>query len=87
MTVSDGNSLTPVADALTAAGRALAVDASAGADPSQVAIAAANADMTNFRCDWLKMETPFLVRGKPDDKGDYWVEILNFSAFVSQATI
>ena len=82
MTVSDGNSLNVVADGITAAGRWLAqTDGTEAGD----AIANDNADMANFRCDWIKMETPFLTRGKTDDKGDYWVEILNFSAFVRQA--
>ena len=82
MTISDGNSLNVVADTITAAGRWLAQE---DGTPEGNAIAANNADMANFRCDWIKMETPFLTRGKTDDKGDYWVEILNFSAFVSQA--
>lgn len=82
MTISDGNSLNAVADGITGAGRWLA---QTDGTPAGDAIAANNADMANFRCDWVKMETPFLTRGKTDDKGDYWVEILNFSAFVSQA--
>jgi hypothetical protein len=83
MTISDGNSLSTVADGITRAGRWLAQ--TDGTDDGD-AIAANNADMVDFRCDWIKMETPFLVRGKADEKGDYWVEILNFSAFVSQAS-
>ena len=83
MTAGDANSLNLVADALTAAGRWLAK--ADGTDEGQK-IADANADMVNFRCDWLKMGDPFLVRGgKADEKGDFWMEILNFSAFVSQA--
>ena len=83
MTVSDGNSLNAVADGITAAGRWLArKDSTAAGD----AIAANNTDMVAFRCDWVKMETPFLTRGRIERDEQCWVEILNFSAFVSQAT-
>lgn len=82
MTISDGNSLDAVADGITAAGRWLAnTDGTAAGD----AVASQNADMLNFRCDWVKMEMPFLNRGKSDKTGDFWSEIMNFSAFVSQA--
>lgn len=83
LTISDGNSLQAVADGITAAGRWLAQP---DGTPEGDAIAAKNADMANFRCDWVKLATPFLSRGgKEDDKQSIWVESLNFSAFVSQA--
>jgi hypothetical protein len=89
--VSDGDSMQVVADGITAAGRWLAQTDNT---PEGDAIAADNADMVNFRCDWIKLADPFLVRGKADSgstDGDWaeskghWVEILNFIAFVSQA--
>ncbi|MEN6533314.1 MAG: hypothetical protein ABFD89_06600 [Bryobacteraceae bacterium] len=84
--VSDGNSLQAVADAITSAGRWLA---QTDGTPEGDAIAKQNADMAGFRCDWIKLGDPFLTRGKTDDGGvegaAHWVEILNFTAFVSQA--
>lgn len=91
MMVSDGNSLLAVAVGITAAGRRLA---QTDGTPAGDAIATQNADMANFRCDWIAQADPFLTRGKCRDgstEGDWaeskghWVEILNFTAFVSQA--
>jgi hypothetical protein len=85
LTISDGNSLQAVADGITAAGRWLA---QTDGTPEGDAIASNNADMAHFRCDWVKMGSPFLTRGGKDDgKGGTWVESRNFSAFVSQAAI
>ena len=86
MTVGDGQSLQITAEAITAAGRALAVDESGGSDPVLAQLAADNPDMLEFRCDWIKQSNPFLVRGRPDGDASFWVEILNFEAFVSNAT-
>lgn len=91
MMVSDGNSLLAVAVGITDAGRRLA---QTDGTPAGDAIATQNADMVNFRCDWIAQADPFLTRGKCGDgstEGDWaeskghWVEILNFTAFVSQA--
>lgn len=81
----DGKSLNALADAITAAGRWLAqTDNTEAGD----LIAQQNADMSNFRCDWVKTATPYLTRGNTEhSKGTNWVEILNFSAFVSTSTI
>lgn len=89
MTQGDGQSFNLLANAITRAGRDLAVDYSAAGDSAAVKAqnalsAAQNADMLNFRMDWIKMGTPFLIRGKSDDT-DNWVEMLNFVAFVSNA--
>ena len=83
LTVSDGNSLNSVADAITTAGRWLA---QTDGTPEGDAIAANEADMASFRCDWIKMSEPFLVRGRTKDEEGTWLEILNFTAFVSHAT-
>ena len=86
MTVGDGNSFQITADAITAAGRALAVDESGGSDPVLAQLAADNPDMLEFRCDWVKQSNPFLIRGRADGDSSVWVEILNFEAFVTNAT-
>ena len=83
--VSDGDSMNAVADAITAAGRWLAQTDNT---PAGDLVAAQNADMASFRCDWIKLSDPFLTRGRveADDGKAHWVEVLNFMAFVSQAT-
>jgi hypothetical protein len=73
----------PLATAITAAGRWLAVP---DATPSGIQIAADNADMANFRCDWVKFGQPMITRGKPETQDVNWVEIIHLSAFVSNAT-
>jgi len=82
MAVGDAQSFNLLADAITTAGRALAVSDGSQAGDAQAAI---NADMVNFRCDWVKNGHPLLTRGHPDGNAVLWVEILNFSAFVSAA--
>lgn len=78
----DKQSLAAVADQITAAGRWLA---QTDGTPEGDQVAADNADMVNFRCDWIKMATPFQTRGN-NESGTNWVEILNFQAFVSDAS-
>ena len=72
-----------LAAAITAAGQWLAVPD--GTTPGDK-IASNNADMKNFRCDWIKQSSPFVTRGNADDSTN-WAEILNFDAFVSHASI
>ena len=67
----------PLAQAITNAGRYLAT----GPD------AANNADMANFRVDWVQFDNPVLTRGISESKnGVNWVEIIHIKAFVSHAT-
>jgi len=88
MVCGDGQSLELVADAITKAGRWLAQP---DGTPEGAAIAQNNLDMANFRCDWIKQVQPFLTRGQseiePGGDKTFWAEILNFSAFVSTASI
>mgnify|MGYP006921323517 CR=1 FL=1 len=78
----DRQSLNRVADAITAAGRALAT--SDGSEQGDID-AADNADMVNFRCDWIKFAHPMLTRGRASEDGTNWVEVVNLTAFVSNA--
>lgn len=72
-------SLEATAAAITAAGRALAVDASNGADPAQAAFATANADMVNFTCTlWLNAGCDAEIQQHA--KGLAITEILQFEA-------
>ena len=75
--------LQPLAAAITQAGRWLAVPDNT---PAGIQIAADNADMVNFRCDWVKFNTPMITRGKPENESIAWVEIIHLSAYVSNAT-
>lgn len=86
MEQGDPQSFNRTAAAITAAGRDLAVDHSAGADPLQLQSALDNADMTEFRCDWIRRGQPFLRRGIADDQGTLWMVITNYEAFVSAAS-
>jgi hypothetical protein len=56
-------------------------------DQTQAAIQLAqnNADMVNFRCDWIKWATPELTRGRESDTTN-WAELLHLAAFVSTAS-
>jgi hypothetical protein len=69
---SSPNTLKHTCAAISAAGRALAVDASNGADPDQAQVAEDNADMVDFTCIFLR----FLgsERGHPKDHSTAWVE-------------
>ena len=83
MSQGDGQSFNLTADAITEAGRLLAV--ASGPEAEAIAFAQQNADMANFRCDWIEHATPLHTRGRPNVEGAYWVEILHFIAFVSTA--
>lgn len=76
----------PLADAITAAGRWLAIPDPTDQTGTAAKIAADNADMVNFRCDWVKMSTPSLTRGT-DKATTNWSEIVHLSAFISHASI
>ena len=73
----------PLASAITIAGRWLAMP---DATPAGIQIAANNADMANFRCDWVKFSTPMITRGRPEHDPSGWVEVLHLVAFVSHAS-
>lgn len=75
--------MTQLADAITTAGRWLSIP-----DPTDTTgianqICTNNADMVNFRCDWIKRARPFLTRGHRDANQPQWAEVMNFEAFVS----
>lgn len=80
----DGNSLNAVADAITQAGRWLAQTDNT---PEGDKIAKDNADMVNFRCDWVKLGSPMISQGEADDNATHWIQALHFTAFVSTATV
>ena len=71
-----------LADAITQAGRWLAIPDPNDTTGAAAAIVAANLDMANFRCDWVKFSTPLITRGN-DTSTPNWVEIIHLSAFVS----
>ena len=91
MGIGDGNSdssMPQLAAALTAAGQWLAkVDPNAAVGSPADKLAKNNADMVNFRVDWIRRAPGFLTRGFADEDSDIWVEILNFEVFVSYANI
>ena len=76
----------PLADAITLAGRWLAVPDANDITGAAALIVAANLDMANFRCDWVKLSTPLITRGN-DTATTNWVEIIHLSAFVSHSNL
>ena len=76
--------MAPLADAITQAGRWLAVPDNSDTTGAAAAIVAANSDMVNFRCDWVKFAIPLITRGNGTGTTN-WVEIINLSAFVSHS--
>lgn len=84
---TEATDLNALADAITLAGRWLATPDPAG-KPGDAAdkIVQANLDMVNFRCDWVKFNTPLLTRGN-DMSTTNWVEIIHLSAFVSHSAL
>ena len=74
--------MSPLADAVTKAGRWLAVP---DGTPAGDQIAADNAEMVNFRCDWVKFGSPALTRGN-EKGGTNWIEIVHIVAQVSHAS-
>lgn len=82
LTFGHGDAMPQVADAITSAGRWLAqTDGTTEGDQQ----AAENADMLDFRCDWLELASPFITRGNTEE-GTAWVEILHFRAGTSTAS-
>ena len=77
--------LQTLADAITSAGRWLAIPDATDATGASALIVAANLDMVNFRCDWVKFSSPLITRGN-DISTTNWVEIIHLSAFVSHAS-
>lgn len=67
---------TVTADALTAAGQALAVDQTDGADPAAKQFADNNADMASFVCDYVQFTGS--VRAEAGEGGIWLKEIRNF---------
>lgn len=84
---SESTDMKALADAITQAGRWLAIPDPNGT-PGDAAdlIVQSNLDMVNFRCDWVKMSTPQLTRGN-DTATANWVEIIHLSAFVSHSNV
>lgn len=72
-----------LAQAITDAGRWLA---QTDGTPEGDLIAAKNADMANFRVDWVKFSQPLIVSGESEHASTIWVEVVNFTAFVSHAS-
>jgi hypothetical protein len=81
---SEATNMKALADAITQAGRWLATPNPSGNTPIDDKILAANADMVNFRCDWVKFSTPLITRGTETGTTN-WVEIVHLSAFVSHS--
>ncbi len=74
-----------VAQQITAAGRALAVDASAGADPAQVLTAANNADMAAFTCEYVEYKGA--QRAEISDGSLFIKEVRNFEIRAANANV
>lgn len=85
MQTDDEMTLNFTAAAITAAGRAMAVDASNGADPVQAQFAADNADMADFTCqNWFESGEG---DGQADEEGCSWEEILLFEAIACPSAL
>jgi hypothetical protein len=78
--------MTNVCANITAAGRWLA---QTDGTPVGAQIAAANADMANFRVDWVKQGEPFITRGKPEGHTDSnsWAEVVHFEVGGSYSAV
>lgn len=71
---------------ITNAGRWLAIPPpNPATDPLGVQIATDNADMVNFRVDWVRLAHPLHTRGK-DQATTNWLEILHFELGCSYAS-
>lgn len=88
---NEDQAMSELADAITAAGQWLATPDPTQQNPEVAAIeeqiVANNADIVNFRCDWIRRAHPFHTRGSRDGDALVWVEILNFEAACSYANI
>ena len=77
-----GDDRSALADAITAAGRGWAVDASGGVDDAQVAFAAANADMALFKVDSIKPLQGGTSTAEQAEKSVCWVDDFPFELVV-----
>jgi hypothetical protein len=77
--------LSLLADAITAAGRWLA-EPGTNPSPEDLKIVADNADMANFRCDWVKFNAPFIEKGHSPLTPTVWIVVVNLAAFVSHSS-
>ena len=82
MSGTDDQDMQGLATNLTKAGRWLAV---ADGTPVGDQIAADNAEMANFRCDWVQFGNPMITRGRDRDSTN-WIEIIHLKCFISHAT-
>jgi hypothetical protein len=80
---TDDQDMQGLATAVTQAGRWLAVP---DGTPQGDQVAADNAGMVNFRCDWVQFGNPQITRGRDRDSTN-WIEIIHLKAFISHATI
>jgi len=85
MQTADNQTFNFTAAAITTAGRAMAVDASNGADPVQSQFAADNSDMADFTCSWWNESGE--GDGEADAEGCAWEEILIFEAIACSSAI
>lgn len=74
--------MTALANAITSAGRWLAVP---DGTPEGNQIAADNAEMANFACKWVKFNSPMISRGNPGRDDVNWAEIIHLVAYVNFA--
>lgn len=81
-----GTDRSALADRITAAGRALAVDASGGVDPVQDAFALANADMAAFKVDSISPLPNGTSGVEKDEKAQCFVDDFPFALVVRAAT-
>ncbi len=86
---SDQN-MSPLADAITKAGRWLATPDPAPPDADAAAqsalIVSQNSDMAYFRCDEVKFGAPQITRGHPEAGATHWVEIIHLAGRISHST-
>lgn len=83
---ANATNMQPLADAITTAGRWLAIPDPDDTTGAAQAIVDANLDMANFRCDWVKLGNPLITRGR-DTATTNWAEIVHLSAFVSHSNL
>lgn len=85
MQTADNQTLLATAALITAAGRAMAIDASNGANAAQAQFAADNADMADFTCiNWFEAGEG---EGEADGDGCSWEEVLMFEAIACSSAL
>ena len=80
---TDGTTYDYTAQAITAAGQALAVDPSNGADAVQAQTAADNADMGDLQVIWWNPVTNGMMKENRSDKGVFWERELGFECIAA----